>query len=129
MPAPEEFEGIEVLQCPFEDTQFVGHCGLTDEEQSLIEATARAVAARLKAGKAVLVTCYGGYNRSGLVTAKALHYFTEASGRECVSWIRKLRQNALHNPKFVELLYHLEGKTSKPLEVLEFDLWTPKPLK
>jgi protein-tyrosine phosphatase len=46
------------------------------------------------------VTCWAGRNRSGLVTAIALHKLTGFSGVQCVRIIRKARPLALTNLQF-----------------------------
>ncbi|WP_128381211.1 protein-tyrosine phosphatase family protein [Streptomyces cavernae] len=65
---------------------------------------ARAAADGLTAGRRVLVRCYHGYNRSGLVVAQALIH----GGRSTDEAIRLIRTRrspwALHNDLFVEYL-------------------------
>jgi protein-tyrosine phosphatase len=61
---------------------------------------AEAVADRLADGKNVLVTCMAGLNRSGMITAMALHLHTGWSGIECVGHIQNQRPMALCNETF-----------------------------
>jgi hypothetical protein len=65
---------------------------------------ARAVNEALDAGRSVLVRCYHGYNRSGLVVAHAL-VRRGCSAEEAIELIRARRSPwALHNRLFVEYL-------------------------
>ncbi|MFI2201686.1 dual specificity protein phosphatase family protein [Streptomyces sp. NPDC020192] len=66
---------------------------------------ARAVNEALDAGRRVLVRCYHGYNRSGLVIAHALVQRGHATADEAIQLIRARRSAwALHNELFVEYL-------------------------
>ncbi|MEU9477029.1 protein phosphatase [Streptomyces sp. NPDC048191] len=66
---------------------------------------ARAANEALDAGRRVLVRCYHGYNRSGLVVAHALVQRGRASPDEVIQLIRARRSAwALHNELFVEYL-------------------------
>ncbi|MEU6508549.1 MULTISPECIES: dual specificity protein phosphatase family protein [Streptomyces] len=66
---------------------------------------ARAVNEALDAGRRVLVRCYHGYNRSGLLIAHALVQRGHASPDEAIQLIRARRSAwALHNELFVEYL-------------------------
>jgi protein-tyrosine phosphatase len=65
---------------------------------------AEAVCEALNAGRRVLVRCYHGYNRSGLVIAHAL-VRQGSSAEEAIRLIRARRSPwALHNELFVEYL-------------------------
>ncbi|MER6569738.1 protein phosphatase [Streptomyces sp. NPDC001093] len=66
---------------------------------------ARAANEALDAGRRVLVRCYHGYNRSGLVVAHALAQRGHAPPDEVIRLIRARRSAwALHNELFVEYL-------------------------
>ena len=79
-------------------------------------ATAGFVAARVREGKKVLVTCFQGRNRSGLVAALALTALTGASGACCARAVRARRQAphgpALTNRSFLRLLDAIGEKRS-----------------
>jgi protein-tyrosine phosphatase len=62
------------------------------------------VAERVRTGKNVLVTCMAGQNRSGMVTAIALHYLTGMTGEECVEHLQSRRMWALHNDTFAKYI-------------------------
>lgn len=65
---------------------------------------AQRAAQQVKAGKKVLVTCMAGLNRSGMVTAMALHLLTGWSGADVVEHIQASRADALCNPTFAQWL-------------------------
>lgn len=65
---------------------------------------ARQVAAHVKAGRTVLVTCMQGLNRSGIVTALALTELTNFSGDQIVNFIQSKRSMALCNPTFAQYI-------------------------
>lgn len=74
------------------------------------------VAARVQAGGKVLVTCQAGKNRSGLVTAMALHEITGIAGKACVDIIKMVRPIALTNRQFVDALQRIQPKKAqKPI--------------
>lgn len=65
---------------------------------------AQRVAQQVKLGKKVLVTCMAGLNRSGMVTAMALHLLTGWSGAVCVERVQERRAMALCNATFAQWL-------------------------
>ena len=97
-PRSREFPGV-----------FVVHAGIGDGVPSELELdtaswAARGIARAVSDGQRVLVTCHMGLNRSGLVTALALHALTGQSGRDCVRQVQRARRGALFNPHFRRLL-------------------------
>lgn len=68
------------------------------------EALADRVVAEIKAGGCVLTHCWGGKNRSGLISALALIRLQGITGAEAVSAIKSVRRGALVNKFFVNYL-------------------------
>ncbi len=68
---------------------------------------------RVAHGGRVLVSCWAGINRSGLVSALTLHKLTGLAGRDCIAVIQKARPQALRNPQFVSLLNRIQA-TQRP---------------
>jgi len=99
-PPTESFPGVEVLRCPLDDTQ----TPMPDATWHAIQATAQRVQRRIRANQNVLVTCQMGLNRSGIVSASALHYLTGSSGCSTAAFIQRRRRHALSNPQFVREL-------------------------
>ena len=91
---------LTVLRLPIDDGP-----DLTDREKFDVCQTAKSVARYVRNGRRVLVTCAQGRNRSGIVSACAVHLLTGLSGSACIRVVRKARLNALTNPYFVK---HLE---------------------
>jgi hypothetical protein len=109
-PSPEAFPGLEFILAPNDD-----HVFMTKEDLTRAVNTASGVAERLLAGKKILVTCFAGINRSGLVVALTLHKAFGYSGRSCIDLVRKGRiladgDDALTNTFFVEALLKLPGE-------------------
>lgn len=75
---------------------------------------AQRVAQQVKLGKKVLVTCMAGLNRSGMVTAMALHLLTGKSGADCVAHIQSCRDHALFNSTFVRFLTNNLDASDEP---------------
>ena len=71
------------------------------------ESVASRVVAYLTAGHTVLVHCWGGRNRSGLVVALALRRWEGISGAEAYARVRQAKSDALRNPVFAEFLQRL----------------------
>lgn len=102
--SPVYFPEIQVIHAPNDDHP---EMPLTAEKLRTAVVAARNVSKGLKAGDQVLVTCAAGLNRSGLVSALALHMTYGWSGDECIAKIRAARKS----PKFPKL---------KPLSNAEF---------
>ena len=98
------FQGIDVIHAPNDDDPTRPP---TRRELEIAISAARQVALRLKGNKNVLVTCAMGLNRSGLVSALTLHMIHGWDGEECVQRVQAQRDNALCNPRFVEVLQRL----------------------
>jgi len=75
------------------------------ENPTGVRAAARTVADRVTAGRRVLVHCWAGLNRSGVVSARAL-MFMGVPVTEAIARVRSARGGwALSNAAFVEWLY------------------------
>jgi hypothetical protein len=98
-----QFDGVGVLRCPLDDAD------LTQVEWDRARSAARRVAMFVQGGGRCLVTCAAGRNRSGLVTALAVHELTGWPGALCVELVRKsrTRADALTNLTFVAALRRL----------------------
>ena len=115
-PAAPLFEGVRVIHAPNDDGP-----SMTQEQEQRVKAAAIEVAKAIRARQRVLVTCRMGHNRSGLVTAAALHLLTGRSGRTCAAYVQAARPGALRNPYFVGELAKLPrragaagGESSRP---------------
>lgn len=97
-----KYEGVAVYYCSLNDDD--EEHPLLDSEWRRARAMAHVVAAAVEHGKNVLVTCYQGRNRSGLVTALSLHLLRGWPGDRCVLEVRARRAGALENDSFVENL-------------------------
>jgi len=98
---------VQVIHAPNDDRFELP----TREELAGAIAAARQVSVALKAGQKVLVTCRMGINRSGLVSALALHMTYGMSGREAIRLVKQKRKpRALTNPGFVEVLSRLPNR-------------------
>lgn len=102
---PDCFQDIQVALAPMHDN------GLSITKKEMVTAVKAAgkVAGWIDSGLKVLVTCYSGLNRSGLVIALALcNCSLKLSPDEAVTLIRKNRgPDALSNSAFVKFLYFL----------------------
>ncbi|MBC9711318.1 dual specificity protein phosphatase family protein [Streptomyces sp. TRM66268-LWL] len=77
---------------------------LSEEQLAEVRRMAWVAHASLAAGRSVLVRCYSGYNRSGLVAAGAL-MLGGHKAEEAIALIRERRSPyALHNATFVHYL-------------------------
>lgn len=74
----------------------------TSTERAIIYETAQLVARRIRSGKSVLVTCWQGRNRSGVIAGLALVELGMPPGM-VVQQIRRLR-DGLKNPYFREIV-------------------------
>lgn len=89
-----------ILRPAFRDTP-----NPTAAEIRRARAAAQEVAAHVKRGGRVLVTCAAGLNRSGLVVGLALNRLTDWSPEKIVRQIRRARgDDALYNPTFRQIV-------------------------
>lgn len=99
---PNVFPGVDVVAVPINDDG----SRMTKEEAEYAVRAASRVIAWMGEGKKILVTCYMGLNRSGLVTAIALCKGPEKIPlNEAIGMIKAARgPRALGNPDFVKFL-------------------------
>lgn len=98
-PDPTCFKGVITKNVPLNDGP-----PMTQDEIDLSINAANSVIKWLKENKPVLVTCYAGLNRSGLVCALALCMLGMKS-TQAISLVRRARGPlALSNPYFVRLI-------------------------
>ena len=109
-PNEQSFPDIEVLHAPMDD-DFKG-MPVGDRERAVN--AARQTARWVKQGKNVLVTCWQGRNRSGVIAALALMLLRpKAKPEQVVHLIRSARGPlALSNPHFTRLLLDAAKKKS-----------------
>lgn len=93
-----DMPGIEVLRAPLEDSGPPP----TIADRAVIYSAAHEVANRLRAGRRVLVTCYQGRNRSGVIAGLAL-VDLGMPGLQAAQRIQRIR-NGLTNPYFYEMV-------------------------
>ena len=94
---------MRVIQHPFDD------CKLTADHLAKAVTVAREVAYHVARGKKVLVTCFAGWNRSGLVTALACHMLTGFDGPTILGRVQTKRKGALRNESFARAVLNLRG--------------------
>jgi protein-tyrosine phosphatase len=103
-PEASEFLGVDVVHAPNIDES--GVAPTRDQLANAIRAADIAVS-YIRAKRPVLVTCWMGINRSGLVTALTLHKLLGISGIEACGLVRKARPIALTNRQFLACLERL----------------------
>ncbi|MFM2152758.1 MAG: hypothetical protein RL199_1193 [Pseudomonadota bacterium] len=101
-PPEEAFAGVRVLHAPNEDAP-----DITPRQWRGALDASREVAAALRRGEKVLVTCAAGLNRSGLVSALAMLRLAGAGAdaSAIVAQVQSRRFLALCNDRFVELVH------------------------
>lgn len=97
-PPSSAFPGVHVIHAGIDDAV------PTTEELRIVRHASRRVAECLEDGARVLVTCQAGWNRSGFVSAMAIHRLTGMPGRHCIELVRASRANALQNRAFCRVL-------------------------
>jgi protein-tyrosine phosphatase len=106
-PPASYFPGLEVIHAPNEDDD---QRFPTREELRIAMDAANQVVTALQAEKRVLVTCWAGRNRSGLVSALSLHKLLGISGNKAMTIVKMCRPRALTNSKFEACLAKLPGR-------------------
>lgn len=103
----EKFPHVEVVYAPNVDDLWQPP---SEQRLRIASEAAKKVASFVREGKKVLVTCQAGLNRSGLVSAMALHVLHGWSGTRCVKQVQDRRFDALFNTQFVTVLRKLRAK-------------------
>jgi protein-tyrosine phosphatase len=101
------FPGLEVVHAPNDDDP---HRAPTRDELRIAMNAAQQVVQALQEEKKVLVTCWAGRNRSGLVSAIALHKLLGISGNRATTIVQMCRPKALTNPQFQACLARIPAK-------------------
>ena len=100
---------LQVIRVPIEDETFKG----SPPEVDLVCRAACKVATLIRNGKRVLVTCYMGLNRSGLISALALRLAYDVPADEAIKLVRAAREGALFNPMFVKIIKNLNCRVAR----------------
>jgi protein-tyrosine phosphatase len=103
-PASIHFPGVHVVYAPFDDGD------LTKEEFAVATKASKVVSEAASDGIPVLITCYQGRNRSGLISALAVYRLTGESGVKIAHLIKSKRRGALTNPDFLEMVRRLPAR-------------------
>lgn len=103
-PSRHNFTDVRILKCPLVD---ISTKPVPPADLEMILKTAHRVARHVSEGEKVLVTCYAGINRSGLVVAHALHHLTGWGGDKIVDHIKSKRPISLTNRLFVQIIKSL----------------------
>jgi protein-tyrosine phosphatase len=99
---PTDFPGLEVERIELYDD---GLNLLTKEQMRKAIKLASGIVNKLKDGKRVLITCYQGLNRSGLIVALSIMLFRNMTPEQAILTIRENRSPiALCNPDFVDFI-------------------------
>lgn len=112
----ELWPGVEVVYAPNYDD---GEHHLTRDLLKIAVDAAHRVVSAVNRGRKVLVTCRAGMNRSGLVSAFALHFLYGWDGDTCIRRVRRKRPSRggirpLSNTDFTEALRRLTATTDVP---------------
>lgn len=113
----DEFPGVRVIHAPNDDS---AQWPLTREKLRSAVQAARQVTTAVHDGQTCLVTCAAGMNRSGLVSALALHMLYDWSGLKCIQHVRQKRgphrdgYKPLSNPEFTDALRQLKPREALP---------------
>lgn len=99
-PSASEFPGISVYHAPLNDH---GRTLRGDEWDTIITA-ANFSATVARSGRRVLITCWQGVNRSGIITAVTTMMLTGNSARQAIGNLKRRRPGALRNTSFVAQL-------------------------
>ena len=120
-PKPDELHGVDLLVLAAEEYQparccFPAHLKIvraaipderftgTEDELALVGNAVDEVVRAHRSGKTVLVTCWAGLNRSGLIVGLALRQLYGLSGAEATKTVRRARPLALFNEFFVQII-------------------------
>jgi hypothetical protein len=94
-----DFPGVKVIHAPFDDNDI----GPTPTEKDIAKKAAKKVAAALREGSNILVTCYAGINRSAYVTGLALVEIGYEPV-QAIALIKQQRPGALSNRFFEKII-------------------------
>lgn len=105
-PEAKHFGGLKIVRAPIDDD----HTKMPSSDKLRALQAAKAVSQALEDKKKVLITCWEGKNRSGLIAGLALILGNKMTESEAVARIRHARgHDALSNPHFRHLLLQAEA--------------------
>lgn len=122
--AKEVIQGLEATGANFGSVQVIKAPSIDADDAPPPEhwirgwhAAAKRAAELSQAGHRVLITCQAGLNRSGVVSALAIHYITGWPGGKCAKIVQMSRPGSLFNAKFLEYLNGIpERQTPGPVQ-------------
>ncbi len=88
-------EGLEYLHVPFAD----GRGPKSLSALPYLADIARDLAPVMEA-RAIMTACYGGLNRSGVMSALLVHEYLGCTGHEAIGYVQTARPRALNNEYF-----------------------------
>jgi hypothetical protein len=94
-----------ILRCPFDDSDLA----LTPVQVERLKAAARQIVEEHEEERRILITCFAGINRSGLLMGMVLKERFGITGEEAIRWIRKKRYGSLSNRSFCRHLIYSAG--------------------
>jgi protein-tyrosine phosphatase len=92
-PAPKDFEGLDYIKMPLEDTNRL-------PDLAILDGVVQAVANAYRGGRKILVHCRMGLNRSGFVDALVLRALFNLTGAEAMKTVQARREGSLVNAVF-----------------------------
>ena len=98
-PQDSRYKNIKIIKAPIRDSY-----DITNEEVNKAITCSNAVCKDIVSGGKALITCYMGWNRSGLITAFCLINLYKMNGRQAVNHIKFMRKNSLNNEVFVKII-------------------------
>lgn len=102
-PESEDFENVRIIRAPFNDCE-----SLSLKDNFIIANAVNEIAKLLLQGNKILVTCFAGLNRSGLITAMVMNKALNIPGKECIRTIQSKRYLALSNKSFARVVNELK---------------------
>lgn len=94
--------------CKFMPTAYPTNDALVDRFVDLVRDATDAVLAEIRSGGAVVVHCYAGRDRTGLVLCAALMQLEKVDAKTALARVRAVRPTALTGPGVVEVLKQYE---------------------
>lgn len=103
-PEDAQFPGVRVIRASSNDVRIEPPKHWTEAWHSAAESSAHAV----RQGETVLITCWQGLNRSGVVSALTINKLTGKAGAECVNLVKQNRPGAFSNENYAEYVSRIQ---------------------
>lgn len=100
-----DFPGILPIYCPFLDDNYNE---ISPKLHQQFNEVTNQIVGLLKQKKKILIVCFAGLNRSGLISALVLRKYLGMDGKSAIKSVQSRRENSLNNKLFCSYIINFK---------------------